>query len=88
VIKPKGKIPSLLAKSTGKPTIYICKRKTTCGRCKKEIFAGDRCFKMSKQNSGFSTQKLYCLTCSRLIITQTKKELAIIEDTLNNGLIK
>lgn len=80
--KPKGKTPSLLAQSTGKPVAHICQRRTTCKRCHNSIISGAKCFKIPKLNSGFSTPVIYCLDCFRLIIEQTKTDLLELEKLL------
>ena len=81
--KPKGKTPSLLTQTTGKPTIHTCKRKTVCSRCNEDIVAGNRLFKIPKLKSGFTAQKPYCLKCFGLILAQTKEDLLTLEKTLN-----
>lgn len=80
--KPKGKTPSLLTQSTGKPVVHICQRRTTCKRCCNSIISGEKCFKIPKLNSGFSTPVIYCLDCFRLIIVQTKTDLSALEKLL------
>jgi len=76
VIKPKGKTPSLLSMSTGKPTVYTCKQKTKCSRCKNEITMGQDCFKIPKMSAGFSSKKMFCIECTDLIVQQTKTEIS------------
>jgi len=80
--KPKGKIPSLLAQSTGKPAAHLCKRKSSCTRCKTHIIMNDNCFTIPKSTAGFTSHKPFCLECVKLIIDQTKKELSEIDDQL------
>ncbi len=80
---PKGKTPSLLTQSTGKPSVYTCKRKTACSRCQEDILNGEKCFKIPKYSSGFTSQKPYCLKCFKLIIVPTQKDLLILEKTLS-----
>jgi len=81
--KPKGKTPSLLVQSTGKPSAYTCKRKTDCSRCKEVIIKGEECFRIPKQELGYTSQKLYCSSCFGLIIAQTKDDLLMLEKLLN-----
>jgi hypothetical protein len=82
--KPRGKTPTLLSQSTGKPSVYLCKRKTKCSRCKEIINSGDDCFRIPKQVSGFTNKKTCCIVCFRLIINQTKDDLVDIETALIN----
>ena len=77
--KPKGKTPSLLSMSTGKPLIYICKKKSKCSRCKDDIKKDQNCFQIPKASSGFTSKKIFCIACTIEIVTQTKKEIAKIE---------
>ncbi len=77
--KPKGKTPSLLSMSTGKPLTYICKRESKCSRCKNKITKNQNCFQIPKASAGFTSKKMYCIACTMEIITQTKKEIANIE---------
>jgi hypothetical protein len=82
--KPKGKTPSLLTQTTGKPILYECKRRTLCARCKKNISHGEKCFQIPKLNSGFTSLKLYCLRCFGLILEQTSSEIIELERILND----
>ncbi|MCK5017141.1 MAG: hypothetical protein KAS32_08710 [Candidatus Peribacteraceae bacterium] len=81
--KPKGKTPSLLTQSTGRPVVHECQRQTSCNRCKKIIITREKCFKIPKLVSGFSSPKIYCIKCFSLIIEQTKSELLELEKILN-----
>jgi ferredoxin len=82
--KPKGKTPSLLTQSTGKPIPYECRRRTSCNRCKEVISLGEKCFQIPKSNSGFTSPKTYCLNCFGQILGQTKSELLELEKMLND----
>ena len=81
-MKPKGKTPSLLSMSTGKPILYVCKKKTTCSRCKDPITMGQSCFQIPKMVAGFSSKKMFCVECTNLIIEQTKIEIHQLENEL------
>ena len=80
--KIRGKIPSLLAQSTGKPSIYNCNRKTICRRCKESIHSGAKCVKIPKLKSGFTSKEIFCLDCFRSILQQTAVELHELEEFL------
>jgi hypothetical protein len=79
-MKPKGKTPTLLSQSTGKPFADICKRKTVCTRCKQSMTMGTKHFKIPKLLNGFTRDKPFCLDCTKSIIEQTKKDLLEIEE--------
>ena len=82
-MNPKGKTPTLLSQSTGKPFSDICKRKTVCTRCKESITMGMKHFKIPKLQNGFIHDKPFCIDCTKLIIEQTKKDLREIEELLS-----
>lgn len=71
----KGKIPSLLSMTTGKPVPHVSGRKTPCGLCEEPILMGVACFEIPKKGNGFTSRPLHCVPCVKLILEQTKKEL-------------
>jgi hypothetical protein len=77
--KPKGKIPSLLAISTGTPEPHTCGKATPCDRCEEIVVKGQRCFKIPKVKSGFTGHPIFCVVCTIAIIEQTKIELLVVE---------
>ena len=77
--KPKGKIPSLLAISTGTPEPHTCGKATSCDRCEEIVVKGQRCFKIAKVKSGFTGHPIFCVACTMAIIEQTKIELRVVE---------
>ena len=80
--KPKGKVPSLLAISTGTPEPHTCGRATPCERCEEIVVKGQRCFKIPKVKSGFTGHPIFCVACTIAIIEQTKIELLVVEKAL------
>jgi ferredoxin len=83
VTKPKGKTPSLLSMSTGKPLVYICKKKSKCSRCKNDIIKNYKCFQIPKASSGFTSKKIFCVACTTEIVEQSKKDIAKIENEIS-----
>jgi len=77
--KPKGKIPSLLAISTGTPELHTCGKATPCDRCEEIVVKGQRCFRIPKVKSGFTGHPIFCVACTIAIIEQTKIELLVVE---------
>lgn len=75
----RGKTPSLLAISTGKPEPHTCGKGTDCDRCDELVAKGDRCFRLPKVKSGFTRHPIFCVGCTIAIIEQTKIELSIVE---------
>lgn len=81
--KPKGKTPSLLTQSTGKPVADTAQKKCKCNRCKGDILMGEKYFKIPKVESGFSNKKSCCINCFRDILEQTKADLSALGKELN-----
>ncbi|GAB5451129.1 MAG: hypothetical protein Hals2KO_14570 [Halioglobus sp.] len=77
--KPKGKTPSLLSMSSGKPVLHECGRACKCSRCKNGLSKGVMCFQIPKSSSGFTAKKIHCLDCTASVIAQTKKDILKIE---------
>lgn len=77
--KIKGKIPSLLAISTGTPEPHTCGKATPCDRCEEIVVKGQRCFRIPRVKSGFTGHPIFCIACTIAIIEQTKTELLAVE---------
>lgn len=73
--KPKGKTPSLIGSSNGRPRRVQVERKSECYRCSCDIQVGQDCFGIPKVGSGFSPIKRYCKICFQNILEQTQKDL-------------
>ncbi len=73
--KPRGKTPSLIGLSNGRPKKVEVKAKSECFRCGCAIHVGQDCFGIPKGGSGFSSLKRYCSSCFKKIIDQTQKDL-------------
>lgn len=73
--KPKGKSPSLIGGSNGKPELVEVKRASACKRCKENIRAGDFCAAIPKLGTGYKNAKRYCRACFDAILDQTQKDL-------------
>ena len=80
--KKRGKIPSLITGSNGKPSKVVCKRRRLCSRCSFEILLGESCFEIPKVGGGFSNKKTFCPDCFKEILEQTKKDMSILEDSI------
>lgn len=82
--KPKGKTPSLLSQSNGKPFKETCNKGRTCNRCDKKIKKNEKFFIMGQKSGGFNHKNPFCTNCMKLIIEQTKKELFYLENELES----
>ena len=79
----RGKIPSLISASNGKPSITEAKRKRRCKRCDSDIIMGEKLFEIPNANAGFRDKKSFCKCCFREILDQTKKDVNKLESLLN-----
>lgn len=77
--KKRGKTPSLITGSSGKPTKVLAKRSRSCNRCSLNISLGIECFEIPKVGGGFSSKKTFCTECFKEILIQTKKDIATLE---------
>ena len=73
---PKGKTPSLIGSSNGRPKRVVVMRTSECCRCHGAIKPGDDCFNIPRAGQGFSTEKRYCNDCYGNVLDQTQKDLA------------
>ena len=71
----RGKTPSLIGSSNGRPCRVDVKQKSKCKRCGCDIGAGQDCFGIPKAGSGFTNIHRYCKQCYMNIIEQTRKDL-------------
>lgn len=77
---PKGKTPSLIGFSNGRPKRVEVLRKSSCTRCNCEILVGADCFDIPKKITGFTRECRYCKDCFKKILQQTNKELDEIKN--------
>lgn len=78
----RGKTPSLISGSSGKPSIAEAKRKRECKRCNHHINMGEKLFEIPKLGGGFSNKKPYCISCFKEILDQTYKDLDLLKSSL------
>ena len=71
----RGRTPSLISGSNGKPSTTFAKQKRACERCGEAILKNQKLFEIPKKNSGFSNKKPYCITCFNEILVQTQNDL-------------
>lgn len=83
--KLRGKIPTLLSGSSGKPSIVEAKKMRECRRCKCSIKLREKLFEIPK-TGGFAGKKSFCMSCFREILDQTQKDLGALELTWSSNL--
>lgn len=72
---PKGKTPSLIGSSNGRPERSIAQRKCKCARCNRELMKNDICFDIPKLGQAFTSSKRFCRICYEQVLEQTEKDL-------------
>ena len=72
---PKGKTPSLIGSTLGRPKRIEVERLSTCVRCSGAIAAGAVCYAIPRLNRPFSKPGRYCQECYSRILDQTEKDL-------------
>ncbi len=71
----RGKTPSLITGSSGKPSSTVAKKQRKCNRCDSCISGGTKLYLIPKVGGGFSNKKPYCKNCFDEILVQTQKDL-------------
>lgn len=80
---PRGKTPSLIGASNGRPKKVIVQRKSKCNRCGGDIHIGDDCYNIPKTGNSFSKETRYCIECYKNILVQTEQDLAALKKEIN-----
>lgn len=75
---PKGKTPSLIGGTNGRPVRVDIERKSECYRCKDELRAGTSCIAIPKLGSAFSSKRRVCEDCYQAMLKQTSDELEVL----------
>ena len=76
---PKGKTPSLIGSTLGRPAKKTCKRKTPCSRCRADIKKGDVCYDVPQLRKPHSTTRRFCERCYDAVLKQTRGDLEELE---------
>ncbi len=79
---PKGRTPSLIGSSLGRPRKETCGRKTPCSRCKQPILKGEDCFDVPQPQKPHSATRRFCADCFAGVLEQTKSDVNEIESQL------
>lgn len=80
----KGRAPSLVTSSAGKPRIVIAKRKRSCKRCNAAISLATVCIEIPIP--GAMGRKTYCSDCMVEIIAKSKDDLRVFEEELRRAI--
>jgi hypothetical protein len=82
--KPRGKVPSLIGSTNGRPRPATVKRECNCGRCHCILPMGTKCVEIPKLG-GFTSYPRYCGSCYVQVLEQTAKDLAELQKLIENG---
>lgn len=78
----KGKTPSLIGSSLGRPEAKTARRRSPCSRCKADIVMGDTCFDVPQPSNTFPSPRRFCVPCFTLVLEQTRRDLAALDTLL------
>jgi len=70
----RGKCPSLISGSNGKPRIECAKGKRHCKRCGKDILKGENCSSIPNPRK-MNSRTTYCVDCYKEILRKSKVDL-------------
>ena len=76
---PRGKTPSLIGSSLGRPNVATAGKACSCSRCKGSIARADKCYDVPQPSKPFSSTRRFCGSCFKLVLVQTKHDLAELE---------
>ena len=77
----KGKTPSLIGSSLGRPQVTTAGKLCSCSRCGASIMMGAKCYDVPQPLKPFSSTRRFCEGCFRSVLEKTKQDLAEIERT-------
>ena len=82
----KGKTPSLIGSSLGRPCKQTCRRETPCSRCRASIAMGDDCYDVPQPSKPHSSKRRFCTECFDGVLEQTRRDLEQLVVLANHGL--
>jgi len=82
---PRGKTPSLIGSSLGRPDRTTCGRSTPCSRCGEDIAKGVLCYDVPQPSKPFAYPRRFCATCFANVLEQTSRDLAELRQLAANA---
>jgi len=76
---PKGKTPSLIGSSLGRPSKKTCGRETPCSRCKQSISKGEDCYDVPRPQKPHASTRRFCAECFERVLKQSQRDLDELE---------
>jgi uncharacterized 2Fe-2S/4Fe-4S cluster protein (DUF4445 family) len=77
--KAKGKTPSLIGSSLGRPVAATAGKKCACSRCDAVLVKGDRCIDVPQPNKPFNSSRRFCVDCFAQVLARTKADVTALE---------
>lgn len=71
----KGKTPSLIGSSLGRPSKQTCGRSTPCSRCGEAIAKGNECYDVPQPTKPHASTRRFCADCFKGVLEQTSRDL-------------
>lgn len=72
---PRGRVPSLIGGTNGRPVRDEVKRKSHCYRCDAEILGGGSCIAIPDLSTAFGSKRRVCDDCYQAILNKTAADL-------------
>lgn len=72
---PKGKTPSLIGSSLGRPTKSVAGKLCPCSRCNADISKGESCYDVPQPSKPFNATRRFCPDCFKKVLEQTTHDL-------------
>jgi len=79
---PRGKTPSLIGSSLGRPSQVTAGKRSPCSRCAVDILMGQTCYDVPQPPKKFSASRRFCLACFKTVLEKTRQDLAALEALL------
>ena len=79
---PRGKTPSLIGSSLGRPDLATAGKRSPCSRCDADILMGQRCYDVPQPLKKFSSTRRFCTVCFKTVLEKTRQDLAALEALL------
>ena len=76
---PKGKTPSLIGSSLGRPEVVTAGRRCPCSRCDAPILKDEKCYDVPQPSKQFRNTRRFCAECFASVLAKTKEDLAALE---------
>ncbi|MFO0570166.1 MAG: hypothetical protein U0263_31270 [Polyangiaceae bacterium] len=76
---PKGKTPSLIGSSLGRPRSAVAGKTSPCSRCHEDIAMGEKCYDVPQPQKKFASTRRFCGSCYRDVLEQTRRDLTEVE---------